>query len=116
MPINLADDGWRGTIYRDIVNNSFGGGKLSDDAAPFIQRADDVVTDAKTALTQSIEAGKNTFKTSVDRIKTNASNAANAVDVKLRQDVTTTSLPNKLSGNAKQMLAQSNNTPQDITA
>ena len=114
MPLNLADNGWRGTIYRDVVNNSFGGGKLGDDAAPFIQRVEDGVTSAKTALTNTVEASKNTFKNSVDRIKLSASNAANDVDVKLRQDVTATSLPNKLSDNAKQMLAQSDNTPQQV--
>jgi len=115
-PLNIADKGWRGTVYRDIVNNSFGGGKLADDAAPYIQEAGDAVVDAKHALTRSIAAGKENLKTQTSGIKKAAAQATEDLNLKFRQDVTNTSLPQKLSDNAKAMLAQNDLSPQQIAA
>ena len=48
MSLALADpDGIRGSFYRNIVAPAFGGNKIVEDAAPFVQRAEDKVISAK---------------------------------------------------------------------
>ena len=114
MPLNLADDGWRGTIYRDVVSNSFGGGRVLDDSAPFIQRAEDKIINTRNSLNQAVEESKKTYQNNVEQIKTGAIEATDNVNLKFRQDVINTSLPTKLSDDAVQMLSQTNNSPQQV--
>jgi hypothetical protein len=79
MGLALADkDGWRGSFYRNVVGPAFGGGKVIDDAKPFVQRADDAVTE---------QLGKVADVTENVRLDTLASNqAATAASVQSALD------------------------------
>lgn len=94
MPLSLADpEGWRGTMYRDVVGEAFGGGKVGEQATPFIRRAEANVARQTAGLDEAVEAGKRNIQVSEQGIRDTAQKSVDELDTSFRAFVEKGSLP-----------------------
>ena len=96
-PITLAaeDDSLTGTMYRDVVQQAFGGTALGRQAAPFIDDAAAAVNTAARNVSDVTSAGKRVLHKSMDSIKAQTAAQQDGLKAAFRQQALDAATPTK---------------------
>lgn len=108
-PITVADkEGTAGSLYRDVVGESFGGKAIKDQAKPFAEQAERKVT----ALTKTVErvksAGKKKVAQSEQVIRDQADERVNQIDQSFRAQALDEVTPAQMPAASRSLLDPEN--------